>query len=268
LTGSKSGINPFWSSSQLHDEQLDMDSYLYRNLFRGIQRWGSQDPAGLAGGINAYGFVRNNPLRLIDPDGKAPQVVGATYDSTIALPELQYQDQQFGQGYGIGAHSSLDDPIGEMVQDLDEVWNYGLDQITPPIDPNQNPYAYAASQTAREMALAALLTIATDRIGGVPKAKPCPPNVKTIANNAHAKGSPIPGYKGGRPFANDGRNGGQVLPRIDAQGNPIHYREWDVNPYQPGVNRGAERVVTGSDGSSYYTDNHYTTFTPVFWNTS
>jgi RHS repeat-associated protein len=72
-----------------------------------------------------------------------------------------------------------------------------------------------------------------------------------------------PGYTGGRTFQNDGRGGGQVLPKTDANGNPITYREWDVNPRTPGVNRGAERVVTGSDGSSYYTDNHYQTFTKI-----
>jgi guanyl-specific ribonuclease Sa len=62
---------------------------------------------------------------------------------------------------------------------------------------------------------------------------------------------------------NDGRGGGQVLPKTDAAGKPITYREWDVNPYQKGVNRGAERVVTGSDGKSYYTNDHYGTFTPI-----
>lgn len=69
LTGGKAGINPFWASSQLHDEALDMDSYLYRDLFRGIQRWSSTDPTGLTGGINPYGFVENDPLNEIDPLG-------------------------------------------------------------------------------------------------------------------------------------------------------------------------------------------------------
>jgi guanyl-specific ribonuclease Sa len=59
---------------------------------------------------------------------------------------------------------------------------------------------------------------------------------------------------------NDGRGGGQVLPRFDPKGNPITYREYDVNPYTPGVNRGAERIVIGSDGSKYYTGDHYRTF--------
>ena len=41
---------------------------------------------------------------------------------------------------------------------------------------------------------------------------------------------------------------------------PSHTDKWDVHPYKKGVNRGSERVVTGSDGSSYYTQDHYMTF--------
>ena len=53
------------------------------------------------------------------------------------------------------------------------------------------------------------------------------------------------------------------MPKTDANGKPITYREWDVNPSQPGVNRGAERLVTGSDGSAWYTSDHYQTFTRI-----
>jgi guanyl-specific ribonuclease Sa len=68
------------------------------------------------------------------------------------------------------------------------------------------------------------------------------------------------GYEGGRKFLNLGRDGEQVLPRTDAQGNAIAYQEWDVDPLVPGRNRGAERLVTGSDGSAFYTPNHYRSF--------
>jgi len=61
---------------------------------------------------------------------------------------------------------------------------------------------------------------------------------------------------------NDGRGGGQVLPRQDAKGNSITYREWDVNPYT-GANRGPERLVTGSDGSAWYTTDHYNSFVRI-----
>ena len=71
------------------------------------------------------------------------------------------------------------------------------------------------------------------------------------------------GHRGGRRFANDGRGGGDVLPRIAPTGNPVSYREYDVNPYRRGVNRGAERLVVGDDGRAYYTGDHYRTFTEI-----
>jgi guanyl-specific ribonuclease Sa len=75
------------------------------------------------------------------------------------------------------------------------------------------------------------------------------------------KDAPFPGYKGKTPFANDGREGSQMLPGETSGGDPITYREWDVNPNVKGVDRGGERIVTGSDGSAYYTNDHYQWFT-------
>jgi len=81
-----------------------------------------------------------------------------------------------------------------------------------------------------------------------------------VLERVNAKGSPLPGYKGGSVFENaEGR-----LPGVDGAGNPISYREWDVNPYTKGVDRGPERVVTGSDGSAYFTGDHYDSFLQ-FW---
>jgi guanyl-specific ribonuclease Sa len=74
-----------------------------------------------------------------------------------------------------------------------------------------------------------------------------------------SEGSLFPGYKGGRTFANDGRAGSQILP---PENGP--FQEWDVNPYTKGVSRGGERIVTGQNGTAYYTNNHYQSFTQ-FW---
>ncbi|MGP4101049.1 ribonuclease domain-containing protein [Nonomuraea sp. KM90] len=98
------------------------------------------------------------------------------------------------------------------------------------------------------------------RLGG-PKIGPVPKKPHDTADHVRTHGTPPPGYRGGRTFENDGRGGGEILPRTDADGNAITYEEWDVNPYTRGVNRGEERLVTGSDGSAYYTSNHYETFT-------
>ncbi|TAE34015.1 MAG: ribonuclease [Cytophagales bacterium] len=64
------------------------------------------------------------------------------------------------------------------------------------------------------------------------------------------------GYVGGRRFGNFE----QHLPRQDTEGRRIEYREWDVNPRERGRNRGTERLVTGSDGRAWYTDDHYNSF--------
>ncbi|WP_166445814.1 DNRLRE domain-containing protein [Enterocloster lavalensis] len=42
--------------------------------------------------------------------------------------------------------------------------------------------------------------------------------------------------------------------------NVATYTEWDINPYKYGQNRGTERIVTGSDGSAWYTPDHYKTW--------
>ncbi|WP_433195250.1 ribonuclease domain-containing protein [Nocardia sp. CA-107356] len=66
-----------------------------------------------------------------------------------------------------------------------------------------------------------------------------------------------PGTKGGDRWMN--RAG--TLAAKDSAGKPITYQEWDVNPKQPNRSRDAERIVTGSDGSAWYTGDHYETFT-------
>lgn len=69
------------------------------------------------------------------------------------------------------------------------------------------------------------------------------------ANN----GIQLDGYRGGVTFRNDE----MVLP------SGVSYKEYDIYPYVRGQNRGAERLVFGDDGSIYYTDNHYETFTRI-----
>ena len=64
------------------------------------------------------------------------------------------------------------------------------------------------------------------------------------------------GYVGGRTFQNREKR----LPQKTPQGVRIQYREWDVHPKVRGENRGPERLVTGSDGSAWYTKDHYESF--------
>jgi len=77
-------------------------------------------------------------------------------------------------------------------------------------------------------------------------------------NNHGWRGTP-PGVRNvdaGRLWRNDR---GQ-LPTHDRVGNPITYREFDVNSRIIGQNRDAQRFLVGNDGSIFFTDNHYASF--------
>ncbi|MFJ5031025.1 DUF6531 domain-containing protein [Streptomyces sp. NPDC088560] len=63
-----------------------------------------------------------------------------------------------------------------------------------------------------------------------------------------------------KPFENSGKGGGYKLPEIDSQGNPIKYTEWGTVQSIDNPSWGGERIVTGSDGSAYYTPTHYQTY--------
>jgi guanyl-specific ribonuclease Sa len=68
-------------------------------------------------------------------------------------------------------------------------------------------------------------------------------------------GPSIPGV-----FRNDGGTGGSILPRLDDSGTPITYRKWGTVPGAGNLKPGGERIVTGSDGSFWYSPDHYRTF--------
>jgi ribonuclease T1 len=86
-----------------------------------------------------------------------------------------------------------------------------------------------------------------------------PAKVTTVLEYVDKNKKAPDGYEGGRHFGNFEK----VLPQKDKDGKTITYHEWDVNPLKPGVNRGVERLITGSDGSAHYTEDHYKTFTKI-----
>ncbi|WP_229235458.1 MULTISPECIES: ribonuclease domain-containing protein [Emticicia] len=86
-----------------------------------------------------------------------------------------------------------------------------------------------------------------------------PKKVYEVLNYVKENGVAPDGYVGGRKFGNYEK----ILPQKDDSGRRINYQEWDVNPKKQGKNRGAERLVTGSDGRAYYTNNHYKSFVEI-----
>src|SRR5436190_3498975 len=52
------------------DEESGFNYHQARYYVPWLTRWTSPDPAGITDGPNSYGYVNNNPSRLIDPMGR------------------------------------------------------------------------------------------------------------------------------------------------------------------------------------------------------
>jgi len=68
-SGSLADANPYrFSSKELHPNS-GMYYFGFRFYEPTLQRWMNQDPLGIRGGLNLYGFVGNNPICCLDPWG-------------------------------------------------------------------------------------------------------------------------------------------------------------------------------------------------------
>lgn len=68
-----------------------------------------------------------------------------------------------------------------------------------------------------------------------------------------------PGTNAGGRFNNEYGE----LPVLDANNKPISYNKFDINNRIEGAERDAERFIRGTDGSIYYTKDHYSTLIKV-----
>ena len=67
----KSGAveQPFQFSTKRYEAGVGLNYYGYRFYAPDLGRWMNRDPLGEAGGINLYGFVQNDPVNWVDPEG-------------------------------------------------------------------------------------------------------------------------------------------------------------------------------------------------------
>jgi RHS repeat-associated protein len=71
------------------DEESGFTYHISRYYAPWIGRWVRGDPAGIAGGLNLYSYVLNNPLRLLDYFGMQPQATDISEPEPIYVRELE-----------------------------------------------------------------------------------------------------------------------------------------------------------------------------------
>ena len=85
---------PFGFAGGLHDRDTGLVRFGYRDYDPDIGRWSAKDPIFFPGGdTDLYGYVLNDPVNLVDPDGRAvPWVVKFLY-GRIASALLNFLDK-------------------------------------------------------------------------------------------------------------------------------------------------------------------------------
>ena len=181
--------------------------------------------------LNLYSYVNDNPLSRVDANGHL-QLCGYTTSGTNA-----------GGDTVVNANCvDLPDP-----PTIRQTIRQAIYQAVTSAPPGQQVPRMSPANSNRFDPLSLLYG------GGTLLS----PNAKATLDKLN-KGEPLPqGQKAGAKWRNDGSQGAQKLPDTDANGKPITYQEYDVEPKQPGVGRTAERLLRGSDGSTWYTTTHY-----------
>jgi len=187
-------------------------------------QWGTGNPQA----FNRYSYALNNPVRYTDPRGHCP---------VCLLPEVLV----LLVGYVA---------IATLIS---------CTSNAACVDAVAYPYKrwQAGAIAAREFVAQGSASIQRTRSSAVPdKAR------KTLGY-IDKTGSPPRDDKGGSNYEHEGRSNSAIFPQTESDGHPITYKEYDVDP-KPAKgapeDSNTERLVLGSAGSAYYTNDHYGSF--------
>jgi RHS repeat-associated protein len=248
--------------------------------------------------LNRYGYVRNNPLNLTDPSGLVPQTQSCghvnenpcktkngqpgwvvTVDGSDEKGKAEKHNKPWYKRAWNWVKNQVSPTASAQAEEVEDPA-----EREPLTESQREDLLRSDGSETREEVVGRPLTAAEKtevfrsmNPGSRPDDIPCfindPEPSASLGNSevpeeafdvlneiTRTGGAPPQGYVGGRGFLNDGRDGGQILPQTTQGGDPILYREYDIRPLTRRSERGLDRIVTGSDGSAYFTNDHYTSF--------
>ena len=236
--------NPFTYTGREFDAESGLYYYRARYYDPATGRFLSEDPLNFAAGdSNLYRYVFSNPVNLTDPSGLAVTYEYANNLSGSArlAPSLAGFGASLSQAFRILAQAFILASIPATPTDDDDP-----DSPAPPNgDPDGNPGEGAENPPPLP-----------------PDLPPLPPQIKKALDEI-LSGKDRPNRKDPESYRNKPTKGEQKLPETDANGNPIDYTRHHVNEKLPKQPSDDQRIVTGSDGSIWYTLDKYFNFTRI-----
>ena len=115
LPGSGSVVNPYQYKGREWDAEARLSFMRARYYDPQLGRFISEDPIGLAGGINPFAFVGGDPVNHADPTGLMCQLVGWTQTTigglTFDTPVYDGTTCELNSGGGVSNWTSQSDPF-------------------------------------------------------------------------------------------------------------------------------------------------------------
>ena len=100
-------------------EETGLYYYGYRFYSPQLMRWLNRDPIGVRGGLNLYGFCRNNSLNRYDIDGRAVRIAQNGREITVTVNITIY----YAHRLELNARTNLARISRRIKKQIEEKWN-------------------------------------------------------------------------------------------------------------------------------------------------